>query len=109
MVTDYSKPPKTTWSHSDDQSLHIGFSYDNNRAAHVSTPPAPDNMFPTFRKVKDGREDPTTLWRFGSVHPTGFYVAYCDGSVHRIDYAIDMKVFSAMCTRNGDEVINTDN
>jgi hypothetical protein len=30
--------------------------------------------------------------RFGSAHPNGWSVAFCDGSVHTVDYDIDWEV-----------------
>lgn len=81
-------------THADDQSMYVGFSYDNNRACKYSTPPTNDRM------VQVPNSLPTTLWRFGGAHPTGFNMACCDGSVHHVDYGVDIIVFSAMSTRN---------
>lgn len=87
----YYKKSKT---HCDDQSLYVGFSYDNNRAGKHSSPPTNDRM------VQVPNSQSTTLWRFGGAHPTGFNMACCDGSVHYVDYGVDKVVFSAMSTRN---------
>ncbi|HET6576643.1 MAG TPA: DUF1559 domain-containing protein [Fimbriiglobus sp.] len=35
----------------------------------------------------------TETYRFGSAHPTGFYMMMCDGSVHLIKYTIERGVF----------------
>jgi prepilin-type processing-associated H-X9-DG protein len=32
-------------------------------------------------------------YRFGSIHPAGVNMMYCDGSVHHITYTIDPLVF----------------
>ncbi len=103
LVPEYSKANK---SHCDDQSFTIGFSYDNNRACSINTPPTADVMVPKLISAdpaKPTTENPTTLWRFGSNHPTLFHMAYCDGSVHRLEFSVDVNVFSAMSTRNEGE------
>ena len=79
-----------TKSHGDDQSVYVGFSFDNNRSGNYSIPPTHDIGEP-------GRH---FNWRFGSAHSSGFYMAHCDGSVHRVDYDIDMTVFSEMSARD---------
>jgi prepilin-type N-terminal cleavage/methylation domain-containing protein/prepilin-type processing-associated H-X9-DG protein len=40
--------------------------------------------------------------RFGSAHPNGFHMAFCDGSVRSIDYAVERKVFALMGGRDDD-------
>jgi hypothetical protein len=100
FVPCYSNDQKTQ---SDDQSMYVGFSYDNNRACRYSTPPICDYT------VLVPSERPKTLWRFGSAHSTGLHMACCDGSVHFVDYSINMVVFSAMSTRNLNEKRQLDN
>jgi len=41
--------------------------------------------------------------RFGSAHSAGFNAVLCDGSVHMINYAINMKVHRALGGRNDDK------
>jgi len=94
FVPSYYEASRT---HCDDQSLYVGFSYDNNRAGKYSVPPVSDSM------VQVPNENRKTLWRFGSAHPTRLFMACSDGSVHGVDYSIDMVVFSAMSTRNLNE------
>lgn len=86
----------------DDQSLYVGFDFDNNRAGNVEQPPIRDNDVKFV-------EDYKMYWRFGSAHPTGFHMARCDGSVDRVDYSVDMKIFSAMCTRDQGEGVDLSN
>lgn len=38
--------------------------------------------------------------QFGSAHPSGFHVAYCDGSVSVIEYGVDLTVFRAGANRH---------
>lgn len=38
-------------------------------------------------------------YNFGSAHPAGLFMAVCDGSVHRISYDVDTKIFSQQANR----------
>jgi prepilin-type N-terminal cleavage/methylation domain-containing protein/prepilin-type processing-associated H-X9-DG protein len=55
-------------------------------------------------------DDPDTsfvrpnVYHFGSAHSSGINGVFADGSVHQISYDIDVLVFNALGTRNGDEV-----
>ena len=40
---------------------------------------------------------------FGSAHPGGINAVYADGSVHSISFDVDVEVFNALGSRNGDE------
>ncbi len=41
---------------------------------------------------------------FGSYHMGGTYFTYGDGSVSYVSQSIDLRVYQAMATRNGNEV-----
>jgi prepilin-type N-terminal cleavage/methylation domain-containing protein/prepilin-type processing-associated H-X9-DG protein len=43
---------------------------------------------------------------FGSAHSGGFNCIFADGSIHTLSYDIDVTVFNALGTRNGDEIID---
>jgi prepilin-type processing-associated H-X9-DG protein len=43
---------------------------------------------------------------FGSMHPGGANFVYGDGSVHYLNEAIDVDLYLALGSRDGDEVIN---
>ena len=45
---------------------------------------------------------------FGSAHPGGFNAVFADGSVHTINYNIDMYVFNSLGTRGGNSKGETD-
>jgi prepilin-type processing-associated H-X9-DG protein len=52
-------------------------------------------------------QDQGGLWAcankvFGSAHPGGFHMAWCDGSVSNIDYEIDLNVHRINSSRSGD-------
>jgi len=43
-----------------------------------------------------------TIKTYGSAHPGGFHMAWCDGSVSSVDYGIDIAVHQMNASRNGD-------
>jgi prepilin-type processing-associated H-X9-DG protein len=50
--------------------------------------------------LSDTSDDLTHFW---SLHPGGAHFAMCDGSVHRIAYTIDHRVYQALASRCGGE------
>jgi hypothetical protein len=46
------------------------------------------------------------IFYFGSAHTGGFNGIFADGSVHTLNYSIDVVVFNALATRAGGEVID---
>ena len=48
--------------------------------------------------------DRADVFFFGSSHPGGINAVYADGSVHSISYDVDVNLFNALGTRNGEEV-----
>jgi type II secretory pathway pseudopilin PulG len=50
----------------------------------------------------------SNVFHFGSAHTSGINGVYADGSVHMISYDIDVVVFNALGTRNGEEVLDMD-
>lgn len=69
----------------DDESMYSGYSVDNCRFG--VNPPMADE--PNLSRLQ----------RFGSAHPGGCQMAFCDGSVQHVDYAIDYKVHAAGANR----------
>jgi prepilin-type processing-associated H-X9-DG protein len=47
------------------------------------------------------------VYFFGSSHPSGINSAFADGSVHHITFDVDILLFNALGTRNGEEVVDT--
>ena len=46
------------------------------------------------------------VYYFGSAHTGGFNCIFADGSIHTLNYDIDVVLFNALATRAGDEVID---
>ncbi len=46
------------------------------------------------------------VYYFGSAHTGGFNGVFADGSVHTLNYDIDVVLFNALATRAGDELID---
>lgn len=89
-------------SDGDDQSLYIGFDRDNARSTNILHPPTRDTDIESAW-LPEGDSERVVTWNFGSAHPTGINMVSCDGSVSSISYDIDMIVFAANGSRNGDE------
>ncbi len=65
-----------------------------------SDPPAPDDDRPC---------DLAPSRAFGSAHPVGFNVAFCDGSVRFLRYTVNGTVWVRACVRNDKQALNTNN
>jgi hypothetical protein len=94
------------WSNGDDHSLYVGFDRDNARSGNKLHPPMRDKKVPLVW-LAYGDDELVTDWNFGSAHPTGIHMLHCDGSVHRVDYSIDIDVHSALSSRSEGEVQST--
>ena len=46
------------------------------------------------------------VYYFGSAHTGGFNCIFADGSIHTLNYDIDVVLFNALATRAGDEIID---
>lgn len=79
----------------DDQGAWISDDLDNNR---LTGPP-------NFAEARPAPDQPGLPWfrAFGSAHPSTFYMAMCDSSIHAVSYDVDPEVHHALGTRNGGE------
>ncbi len=86
----------------DNNSLYQGYDWDVirwvNSAAGKPLRRAPQR---DYTPQPDSFNDPETCAvRFGSSHPSGFQVAFCDGSVQAIAYDVDMESLELQFRRN---------
>jgi prepilin-type N-terminal cleavage/methylation domain-containing protein/prepilin-type processing-associated H-X9-DG protein len=96
---------------SDDRGWTDGFDADIMRS--TCFPPVSDGdsigWSPLLKNYFD--DDPSTafaafnVYHFGSAHIAGINAAFADGSVRSIAYDIDVLVFNALGTRNGEETV----
>ena len=77
----------TGFDPADNENMYTGFNNDVYRCA--AAPPLQD------------RPGLTDTQRFGSLHPTGVQMAFCDGSVRYVEYNILFSVHQQQATRKG--------
>jgi type II secretory pathway pseudopilin PulG len=82
---------ETGTSPGDNLSLYQGYDFDVVRWAEAANPETRPEL------------DQDQFRAFGSVHPSGFHMALCDGSVRLVDFAIDPTVHEQSATRAGSE------
>jgi prepilin-type N-terminal cleavage/methylation domain-containing protein len=80
----------------DNEAATEGFDDDNSRGAGPGNEPVPDTLGESHHLV------------FGSAHVAGFHMAFCDGSVHMIEYNIDPDVHSHLANRADGQTISSD-
>ncbi len=76
----------------DDQGYVAGWDWDEIRFADSA--PLQD---------KAGQHNPMV---FGSAHTGGFNALFCDGSVHKISYTINLTTFQRLCVRNDGQPVD---
>ena len=71
----------------DNQSAWAGYEWDNHR---VAWNPASEHSESFYQPARDDDlNDEKGIFAFGSIHPSSFNMAYCDGSVRTISYDVD--------------------
>ncbi len=84
----------------DNISMFQGFDYDINRWTATQDPTDATKTTPPTQD----REGLEGYWLFGSAHPGGFNMAFCDGSVQTVSYDIDLEVHRRQGNRlDGDQ------
>jgi prepilin-type N-terminal cleavage/methylation domain-containing protein/prepilin-type processing-associated H-X9-DG protein len=63
-------------------------------------------QFPPLNSTSDLFGSDRDVYYFGAAHSGGFNGVFADGSVHTLNYDIDVVVFNAIATRAGDEVVD---
>lgn len=96
-------------SRSDDRGWSDGWDPDTVRL--TALPPLSDgdtsicfNGDPQVSQYCTGGQD---VFFFGSAHTSGINSAFADGSVHQFSFDVDVNVFNALGSKNGEEVIDS--
>ena len=71
--------------YADNENLYVGFDNDHSRSADYSP-------------LRD-RPGYSAITNFGSAHPTGWQAVFCDGSVHMLDYSMDLTIHRCLANR----------
>ncbi len=77
----------------DDQSMYAGYDTDGYRFCELGMVP-----------LVDGNTDESL--RFGSRHPSGLNMAFCDGSVRHLAYTIDAEVHTRLSNRRDGQIVD---
>jgi prepilin-type processing-associated H-X9-DG protein len=85
----------------DNECMTTGFDNDFGRVTNISYPPAADTPSTAQHAPQN------TDYLFGAAHSAGFNCVFCDGSVHNIDYEIDMKVYANIGNRADGKSVNS--
>jgi len=75
----------------DNENPYTGFNDDLLRTTNATVPPARD------------RQGLERAYAFGSPHPAGFHMAFCDGSVRAIRHNVDTRLHMILGSRNNSE------
>ncbi len=91
----------------DNQSLYVGFDWDNHRLAFGPQSSFGDDVYqPSQDVLLNARQNPQ--YRFGSAHSGGFNVVMCDGSTQNIAYDIAPEVHGFLAERFDGNVASID-
>jgi prepilin-type N-terminal cleavage/methylation domain-containing protein len=89
---------ETGYDHYDNQCVFSGHNSDTNGYTGTG-----DGVHTTAFAPRQDTPGARLAHYFGSAHQEGLQVAYCDGSVHFIDYSVDGRVWYATGGRNDEE------
>jgi prepilin-type N-terminal cleavage/methylation domain-containing protein/prepilin-type processing-associated H-X9-DG protein len=92
---------KTGLDLGDDQGPFVSDERDNVRWGAYSSS---SNDYLDPRRDRAGLDD---SWSFGSAHPTGFNMAFCDGSVKHVSYTISETLHRRLCNRRDGKIADT--
>ncbi|HBO44065.1 MAG TPA: hypothetical protein DD670_09055 [Planctomycetaceae bacterium] len=82
------------FSYCDNEHAYTGYNRDFHASVHQNYPPKWD------------RDGSTDYIAFGSAHPGGFNMVFCDGSIHTISYEIDLELHRRLGVRDDGDVVD---
>jgi prepilin-type N-terminal cleavage/methylation domain-containing protein/prepilin-type processing-associated H-X9-DG protein len=89
---------------SDDTGWTDGWDADIMRLSCI--PPLSDSGLSKFTQSPPEPGPPWYVLVLGAPHPSGYNAVYADGSVHSINFEVDIVVQNALGTRNGEETVD---
>ncbi len=76
----------------DDASMYAGYSFNVHRFTATRSFSGDIFHFPPLQDESENNVHDFFFARFGSAHPAGFNIAFCDGSVHCVDFEINPEI-----------------
>ena len=86
---------ETGTDYADNETMYSGFNNDNHRSSETQFPPQQDTLGYSVYDL------------FGSAHSGIYQAAFCDGSVHGIQYDIDLETHRRLGNRKDGQVVDT--
>ncbi len=87
-----SKHYSSGLSPGDDASMYAGYSFNVHRFTATSSFTGEILHFPPLQDESENNAHDFSFARFGSAHPNGFNIAFCDGSVHWVEFEITPEI-----------------
>lgn len=96
----------TATDYGDNQPLYVGYDQDTVRFVSIIKPNVQTGDFSNILLPMQDTPSYAQANGYGSAHPSGVNIAFCDGSVQTISYSIDAKTFWTLGVRNDGYVID---
>jgi hypothetical protein len=99
----------------DDQNIFVGHDRDVNGYTYFRTEPGTATARVTYQDNAAWNAPPVqdrpgwnggSVFRYGSAHPAGIHVVFCDASVQSVAYDINPRIFWAMGGRDDEEAVS---
>ncbi len=98
----------TNFTYGDNQSMYIGYDWDNHRVAWNPDSPNNEEFFQPAPDRIQNISPPLPEPKFGSAHPAVFNMAFADGSVRNVSYDVEPLTHRWLAVRNDAQVVDTE-